>query len=217
MNLILLGPPGAGKGTQAVKLSQAFNLRHLSSGDVLRAERKRGSELGKRVAGYMDSGALVPDEIIIEVILEQLKDSAGFKGFLLDGFPRTGSQAESLDAALANRGQKVDLVLSVAVPDAEIVDRITGRRICPTCNAVYHVRHRPPAREGICDLDGAKLVHRPDDTREVIEQRLAAYHAQTKPLEAYYRNKGLLVEVDGTRDVETVNAGLREMVKQRVQ
>jgi adenylate kinase len=217
MNLVLLGPPGAGKGTQAAKLSKAFGLRHLSSGDVLRAERKKGSELGKRVTGYMDSGALVPDEIIIEVILEQLKSNEGFEGFLLDGFPRTGSQAESLDAALAKRGQKVDQVLSVVVPDEEIVDRITGRRICSTCNAVYHVRHRPPARDNVCDRDGTQLVHRPDDTREVIEQRLAAYHAQTKPLEAYYRGKGLLVEADGTKDVDTVFAALQQMVKQRVQ
>lgn len=217
MNLVLLGPPGAGKGTQAMRLAEAFKLRHLSSGDVLRAERKKGSELGRRVAGYMDSGALVPDEIIVEVILAQLQQSGDSAGFLLDGFPRTVNQAERLDEALAKVGQQVDLVLNVQVPDEEIVGRITGRRICPACDAVYHTEHRPPARAGICDKDGVALIHRQDDTREVVQQRLAAYHAQTTPLEAYYRAKGRLVEVDGKQDVNTVFERAREIVRGRLQ
>lgn len=216
MNLVMLGPPGAGKGTQAVRLSEAFSLRHLSSGDVLRAERKKGSELGQRVAEYMDSGALVPDEIIVEVILAQLKGLRDTKGVLLDGFPRTGPQAESLDRALERAGQRVDLVPSLAVPDGLIVDRITGRRVCPTCDAVYHVKTLPPAKAGVCDKEGTELIHRTDDTAEVVEQRLAAYHDQTAPLEAYYRNKGILAEVDGTGDVDTVFSALAEVVRSRL-
>jgi adenylate kinase len=204
MNLILLGPPGAGKGTQAVRLAERFALQHLSSGDVLRAERKSGTELGSRVAKYMDSGALVPDEIIVEVIIARVLKPTQPKGVLLDGFPRTLAQAEALDAALAKAGNKVDLVVSLVVPDEPIVDRITGRRVCPTCGAVYHVKTLPPKQAGVCDKDAAALIHRTDDTAEVVQQRLAAYHAQTRPLEAYYGGKGVMVEVDGTADVDTV-------------
>jgi adenylate kinase len=204
MNLILLGPPGAGKGTQAVRLAEAFGLQHLSSGDVLRAERKSGTDLGSRVTQYMDSGALVPDEIIVEVIIARVLKPTQPKGVLLDGFPRTLAQAEALDVALAKSGKSVDLVVSLVVPDEPIVDRITGRRVCPTCGAVYHVKTLQPKRPGVCDKDGAALIHRTDDTAEVVQQRLAAYHAQTQPLETYYRGKGLMVEVDGTADVESV-------------
>jgi len=204
MNLVLLGPPGAGKGTQAVRLSEKYSLRHLSSGDVLRAERKKGSELGNRVSEYMDSGKLVPDEIIVEVILAQLKDPGESAGYLLDGFPRTEAQAESLDKAMASAGCRIDLALSLQVPDGEIVGRITGRRTCSSCSAVYHVRTFRPAQEGICDKDGGALIQREDDTEEVVRQRLASYHAQTEPLEAYYRGQGCLATVDGTKLVEEV-------------
>jgi adenylate kinase len=216
MNLILLGPPGAGKGTQAVRLAEAFKLQHLSSGDVLRAERKSGTELGARVAQYMDSGALVPDAIIIEVILARVLQPTSPAGVLLDGFPRTLAQAESLDAALAKAGQKVDLVVSLLVPDAPIVERITGRRSCPQCGAVYHVRTLKPRREGVCDKDGAALVQRKDDTAEVVCERLAVYHAQTRPLEDYYRAQGRMVEIDGTADVEAVFANARGAIASRV-
>lgn len=215
-NLLILGPPGAGKGTQAVRLAEAFGLRHLSSGDVLRAERKKGSELGQRVTKYMDAGELVPDEIIVEVILAQLADQADAKGVLLDGFPRTVAQAESLDNAFAGAGQQVDLVLSLVVPDEPIVERITGRRVCPQCGAVYHVKTLKPKQEGVCDHDGAALIHRTDDTAEVVKQRLAAYHEQTAPLEAYYRDKGLLGEVDGTKDVDAVCEALSAVVRERL-
>jgi adenylate kinase len=216
MNLVILGPPGAGKGTQAVRLAQAFSLRHLSSGDLLRAERARGSALGKKAAEYMDAGELVPDEIIIGAVLSQLSDLGDKAGLLLDGFPRTVAQAESLGKALNQAGKRVDVVPALAVPDDLIVDRITGRRTCPRCNAVYHVKTLPPARDGICDADGAVLVQRPDDTAEVVKQRLEAYHRQTAPLEAYYRDKGLLAEVDGTQDMDTVFQALSEAVRRRL-
>ncbi len=216
MNLVILGPPGAGKGTQAARLSEVFSLRHLSSGDVLRAERKKGSALGGRVAKYMDAGELVPDGIIVEVILTQLQDSGGSKGVLLDGFPRTRAQATSLDKVLSGASRRVDLVLSLTVPDELIVDRITGRRICPTCDAVYHVRALPPAERGVCDHDGTPLIHRTDDTEAVVKQRLTAYYEQTSPLEAYYREKGILVEVDGTKDVDGVLEALSAAIRSRL-
>jgi len=216
MNLVLLGPPGAGKGTQALRLGEAFGLRHLSSGDVLRAERSRGSELGRRVAGFMDAGELVPDQIIVEVILAYVDGARDGKGILLDGFPRTRAQAESLDQALAASGRKVDLAPALQVPDEDLVARITGRRICPTCNAVYHVKSCPPARPGFCDRDGAALIHRTDDTEAVVRQRLAAYRAQTRPLEQYYRERGILAEVDGKQDVDAVFKQLSEVVRSRL-
>lgn len=216
MNLVLLGPPGAGKGTQAVRLAETFGLQHLSSGDVLRAERKSGTDLGGRVAQYMDAGALVPDEIIVEVILARVLNPTHPAGVLLDGFPRTLAQAEALDNALAKAGKKVDLVVSLVVPDELIVDRITGRRLCPTCGAVYHVKSLPPAKAGVCDKDATPLIHRTDDTAEVVKERLSAYHAQTRPLEDYYRGKGIMVEVDGTSDVDTVYKRARHEVATRV-
>jgi len=215
-NLVILGPPGAGKGTQAVRLSQAFALRHLSSGDLLRAERAKGSELGKKAAEYMDAGKLVPDEIIVGAVLAQLSDLGDKAGLLLDGFPRTVAQAESLDVALTRAGKRVDLVPALAVPDGLIVDRITGRRTCPACNAVYHVKTLPPVKDGVCNVDGKALIQRPDDTAEVVKQRLDAYHRQTAPLEAYYRNKGLLAEVDGTADMDVVFQALSEVVRRRL-
>ncbi|HSW46360.1 MAG TPA: adenylate kinase [Phycisphaerae bacterium] len=207
MIVILFGPPGAGKGTQAERLAARYSFEHLSSGDVLRAERKSGTELGKKVTGYMDSGALVPDEIIIEVIISRVLKSTGKAGVLLDGFPRTLPQAEQLDEALARAGKKVDLVLSILVPDELIVERITGRRVCPSTGKIYHVKHLPPKVEGICDETGEKLIQRTDDTEAVVRQRLTAYHQQTEPLEAYYRGQDSLVEVDGVQDIEVV-AGL---------
>ena len=216
MILVLLGPPGAGKGTQAMRLSKVFQLEHLSSGDVLRAERKSGTDLGKRVSSYMDAGTLVPDEIIVEVILARVLKADQGSGVLLDGFPRTAAQAQQLDASLTAAGSKVDAVLSLLVPDDQIVNRITGRRSCPTCGGVYHVQSLPPKVEGVCDKDGTALVQRSDDTVEVVQQRLAAYHAQTEPLESYYRERGLLVEVDGTQDVDVVFEQSQEVVNRRL-
>lgn len=172
--------------------------------------------MGKKAAEYMDAGKLVPDEIIIGAVLAQLSDLGDKAGLLLDGFPRTVAQAESLDEALTRAGKQVDAVPALAVPDDLIVDRITGRRTCPRCNAVYHVKTLPPARDGVCDADGAVLVQRADDTAEVVKQRLEAYHRQTAPLEAYYRDKGLLAEVDGTQDMDTVFQALSEAVRRRL-
>lgn len=216
MNLVLLGPPGAGKGTQAVRLAEAFGLQHLSSGDVLRAERKSGTELGSRVAKYMDAGALVPDEIIVEVILARVLQPTKPAGVLLDGFPRTLAQAEALDKALVAAGKQVDLVVSLDVPDELIVDRITGRRSCPTCGSVYHVTSLPPAKPGLCDKDSTALVQRTDDTAAVVKERLSAYHAQTRPLEAYYTGKGLMVQIDGTANVDTVFQRARKEIADRL-
>ncbi|MBP7934989.1 MAG: adenylate kinase [Phycisphaerae bacterium] len=213
MNVILFGPPGAGKGTQAERLVSTFGFEHLSSGDVLRAERKSGTALGAKVAGYMDSGALVPDDIIIEVILGRvLKASAEKRSVLLDGFPRTLVQARKLDEALAKAGTKVDVVLSLVVPDGLIVERITGRRISPS-GKVYHVKYNPPKVPGVCDETGENLVQRPDDTEAVVKQRLDAYHAQTEVLESYYCAKGVLKQVDGTQDIEVVARQMSDLVR----
>jgi adenylate kinase len=215
MIVILFGPPGAGKGTQAERLTARFGFEHLSSGDVLRAERASGTELGRRVAGYMDAGALVPDGIIIEVIIARVLASGGKADVLLDGFPRTLPQAEQLDKALAQAGKKVDLVLSMLVPDELVVERITGRRMCPSTGKIYHIRYMPPKVAGICDETGEKLIQRSDDTEAVIRQRLAAYHQQTEPLEAYYRQRGVLAEVDGTQDIEVVAKRMGEVVSRQ--
>jgi adenylate kinase len=217
MNLVLLGPPGAGKGTQAVRLSEAFGYRHLSSGDVLRAERTRGTELGGRVARFMDAGNLVPDEMVVEVVLARLTNTLETYGFLLDGFPRTLTQAQSLDEALQVTGHGLDLVPSLQVPDGDIVGRITGRRTCTGCGAVFHVRYHRPSKEGFCDACGSALAQRPDDTADVVGQRLAAYHEQTEPLGTYYRQRGILAEVDGTPGVDEVFEQLSGVVRQRME
>ncbi len=208
MNVVLLGPPGAGKGTQARCFSEEFSLQHLSSGDVLRAERASGTELGKQVASIMDSGALVPDPVIVEVMLGRVLRPDGYKGVLLDGFPRTLGQARSLDEALEKAGRRIDVAVLLEVPDEVIVERICGRLSCPQCGAIYHRKFQPPARSGVCDRDGTALVHRPDDTPEVVRQRLAAYHRETAPLAEYYRNRGVLAELDGTGSVDEIRRRL---------
>jgi adenylate kinase len=212
MNLILLGPPGAGKGTQAQRLAASFDLTHLASGDVLRAERASGTDLGKRVAGYMDAGELVPDEIITEVMISRLRRIGDSAGFLLDGFPRTVPQAESLDGALAASKRRLGGVIDISVPDQELIRRTSGRRTCPKCHAVYHVESKPPRREGVCDSDGEALVHRFDDKPEVVRQRLVAYREQTRPVTDYYRRAGLLHEVSGSGSVEEVYSALHGLV-----
>jgi len=216
MVVVLLGPPGAGKGTQATRLAAAFNLRHLSSGDVLRAEKAKGTRLGDEIAGYIDSGHLVPDGMVTVLILAEMRAAPPTTGFLLDGFPRTVAQAESLDEAAEKMGRRVDLVLNLRVGDDVLVDRITGRRSCPACGRVYHLRYRPPAQPDICDVDGTRLTHRADDTPEVIRQRLVAYHGLTQPLEAYYAARGVLVEVDADQEVDRVFEQLSDEVSRRL-
>lgn len=210
-NLVLLGPPGSGKGTQGERLESILGLPRLSTGDMLRAAVKQGTELGKRVAPVMASGSLVPDEIVIGIIRERVESADCRHGFILDGFPRTIPQAEALEAALAERGSGVGLALNIAVPDAVLVARCVGRRLCSNkdCGAIYHVETRPPAVDGVCDLCGAPVVHRADDTEEAVSERLAAYHRQTQPLEEYYAARGLLRNVDGVGDPDEVTERVR--------
>ncbi len=209
MILVMLGPPGAGKGTQAKRIAEAFGLLHLSSGDILRAERKAGTELGRKAQEYMDAGKLVPDDLIVSMMVEQINKPEASKGVLLDGFPRTAPQAEALDKSLSEVGKRIDLVIDLVVPDDDVAGRLTGRRSCPACGAVYHVTFNPPKQVDQCDKDCGALVTRPDDTEEVVRERLSTYHEQTAPLAAYYREKGLLVEVDGSKPVDAVTAAVR--------
>jgi adenylate kinase len=205
MKLVLLGPPGAGKGTQAVRIAETFSLVHLSSGDILRAERKAKTELGRQAQDYMDRGVLVPDDLIIAMMMDHISKPGGSSGFLLDGFPRTVIQAEGLDARLEERGIKLDAVINMDVDDAAVTKRLTGRMSCPKCGKIYHELFSPPAKLGVCDADGEKLTRRPDDEPEVVGQRLQTYHAETEPLAAYYRERGVLktVKADGTVDEVT--------------
>ncbi|MEJ2701907.1 MAG: adenylate kinase [Sedimentisphaerales bacterium] len=205
MRIVLLGAPGAGKGTQCKSLVSRYGLLHLSSGDILRQERSEGTELGKKAQSYMDSGALVPDEIIIEMMAKAI-EKAPSAGYILDGFPRTVNQAVALDKALKAREQKIDAVLNLEVDDRIIEDRMTGRRSCPQCGAVYHIRNIKPKTPGVCDNDGAKLVQRPDDKPEVVAKRLETYHEQTEPLVGYYRDKGLVHDYDANKDADEVAA-----------
>ena len=201
MRIVLLGAPGAGKGTQCKNIVFQYGLLHLSSGDILRQERAAGTELGEKAQGYMDSGGLVPDEIIIEMMTGAIK-KASDAGFLLDGFPRTVNQAVELDKSLAANEMKIDFVLNLQVDDDVVAKRITGRRSCPECGAVYHIKNLRPKAEGICDNDGVELVQRPDDTPDVVANRLKTYHQQTEPLVDYYRNNGTVYDfdADGTPD-----------------
>ena len=209
MKLVLLGAPGAGKGTQCKSIVERYNLLHLSSGDILRQERAEGTELGKKAQDYMDSGALVPDGIIIEMMAKAI-DKAPAAGFVLDGFPRTVNQAAELDKALIARGQQIDAVLNLEIEDQAVTKRITGRRSCPACGAVYHIENLKPKIEGICDKDGTKLVQRPDDTEQVLANRLETYHRQTEPLVDYYKKNNTVYDFDADRDPDDVRASMFE-------
>jgi adenylate kinase len=209
MKLVLLGAPGAGKGTQCKSIVERYNLLHLSSGDILRQERAEGTELGKKAQDYMDSGALVPDEIIIEMMAKAI-DKAPAAGFVLDGFPRTVNQAAELDKALVASRQQIDAVLNLEIEDQVVTKRITGRRSCPTCGAVYHIENLKPKIEGICDKDGTGLVQRPDDTEQVLANRLETYHRQTEPLVDYYKKNSTVYDFDADRDPDDVRASMFE-------
>lgn len=205
MNLILLGPPGAGKGTQADLLKQRYGLIQLSTGDMLRAAVASGSELGKRVKAIMEAGQLVPDDIMIEMISQRIDQPDCAKGFILDGFPRTTRQAEALDAMLAKKGTKLGRVIELKVDDDALVTRISGRFACGKCGAGYHDTFKPPKTAGACDVCGStEFVRRKDDRPETVAARLEAYHAQTAPLSAYYGARGLLVQVDGMAEIPEV-------------
>ena len=197
VRLVLMGAPGVGKGTQAAEITRRVGLPHISTGDLLRAAIRDGSPLGRKVAPIVERGDLVPDALIGEVMEERLAREDAEGGFLLDGFPRTVAQADLLDRILARRGQALDRVISIEVPEPEIIERLVGRRSCGRCGATYHVRYQPPKVEGICDRCGGELTRRPDDTEAVIAERLRAYRGQTAPLVERYRKTGLLLSVDG--------------------
>ena len=212
LNLILLGPPGAGKGTQAERIREDFDLAYIATGDMLRQAVTDGSDLGIRAKGFMDAGELVPDEVIIGVIIERVQGDDARDGFLLDGFPRTIGQADALAAALDGLGRKLTGVVLVDAPDEEIVRRISGRRVSPSSGRVYHVDFEPPQAAGVCDVDGSQLIQRDDDKPETVRKRLEVYHAQTAPLVAYYDERGLLHRVDGTESPQVVQEHVRATI-----
>jgi adenylate kinase len=202
MRIILLGPPGAGKGTQCKRIVDKYNVVHLSSGDILRAERAAGTDLGKKAQSYMDSGGLVPDDLIVAMMAGAIKKAG--HGFVLDGFPRTVNQAQELDKALAAAGLKIEALLNLQIDDAVVASRMTGRRSCPKCGTVYHIENLKPKTAGKCDKDGSELVQRPDDTSEVVANRLKTYHAQTAPVIGYYQKQNLVVDLDAGKDIDEV-------------
>lgn len=204
MKIIMLGAPGAGKGTQAKQIADKYQIPHISTGDIFRANIKNETELGKKAKTYMDQGLLVPDELTLELIIDRFKNPDCKNGYVLDGFPRTIPQAEALDAALAEQGDKIDFAINVDVPDENIVNRMAGRRACLSCGATYHIVHIPTKVEGICDRCQSPLVLRDDDKPETVMKRLSVYHDQTQPLIEYYSNKGVMKDVDGTKDMAEV-------------
>jgi adenylate kinase len=209
MRIVLLGAPGAGKGTQCKNIVNRYDLVHLSSGDILRQERAAGTELGKKAQSYMDSGALVPDEIIIEMMKKAI-EKAPAPGFVLDGFPRTVNQAQELDKALSAAGLEIDAVLNLEIDDEIVMSRLTGRRSCPKCGAVYHIENMKPKNDSLCDNDGTELVQRSDDTPEVVANRLKTYHQQTEPLVSYYKSNNTVYDFDASRNVDEVKASMFE-------
>ncbi len=211
MKIVLLGAPGSGKGTQCKNIVEQYGLLHLSSGDILRKERAAKSELGKKAQSYMDSGALVPDDLIIKMMAKAIKQ-APEAGFILDGFPRTVNQAIELDKSMAQTDGKIDFVLNLGVDDKIIEKRITGRRSCPKCGSVYHIENMKPKKDGVCDNDGTKLVQRPDDTPEVVANRLKTYHQQTEPLVDYYKNNGSVYDVKADKDPDEVKAFIFDLL-----
>ena len=204
MKLIMLGAPGAGKGTQAKKISAKYKIPHISTGDIFRTNIKSGTELGMKAKAFMDQGQLVPDEITIGMLLDRIKETDCENGYVLDGFPRTIPQAESLTKALTDLGDKIDWAINVDVPDEDIISRMSGRRACLGCGQTYHVVYNAPKQEGICDVCGQELILREDDKPETVGRRLEVYHEQTQPLIDYYRAAGVLAVVDGTQDLEKV-------------
>jgi adenylate kinase len=213
MYLVLLGPPGSGKGTQAERLKEQLGLPHVASGDLFRHHISNQTELGRLAKGYIDRGELVPDDVTIAMVRERLQQPDCDEGVILDGFPRTLPQAQALDEILASRGRALSGVLYINVPDEELVRRLSGRWLCRRCQTPYHVVFSPPAQEGVCDECGGELYQRDDDRPETVRARLRVYHEQTAPLIDYYRRASLLVEVDGAGDIETVNATLLDAIR----
>ena len=212
MKIIMLGAPGAGKGTQAKQIAGKYSIPHISTGDIFRANIKNGTELGKKAKEYMDQGLLVPDELTCDLVMDRIQQDDCKNGFVLDGFPRTIPQAEALDAALTKIGEKMDYAIDVDVPDGNIVNRMSGRRACLDCGATYHIVALPPKTEGKCDHCGSDLVLREDDKPETVQKRLTVYHDQTQPLIDYYKNQGILKSVDGTQPMEAVFTAITDIL-----
>ena len=204
MKIIMLGAPGAGKGTQAKQIEQAYDIPHISTGDIFRANIKEGTELGKKAQEYMDKGLLVPDELVCDLVVDRIHKDDCEKGYILDGFPRTIPQANALDEALAKDGEKIEFAIDIEVPDENIINRMSGRRSCKDCGAIFHVQYNPPKKENCCDVCGGELVLRDDDKAETVKKRLDVYHEQTAPLIAHYKEAGSLHEIDGTQDIKVV-------------
>lgn len=212
MKIIMLGAPGAGKGTQAKKIAEKYAIPHISTGDIFRANIKNGTELGKKAKTYMDQGLLVPDELVVDLVVDRVNQEDCVNGYVLDGFPRTIPQAEALDKALEDLGQKMDYAINVEVPDANIVNRMSGRRACVDCGATYHIVYAPTKEENVCDNCHGTLILRDDDKPETVQKRLNVYHEQTQPLIDYYTNKNILVEVDGTVDINDVFGAIENIL-----
>jgi adenylate kinase len=208
-----MGLPGAGKGTQAEKINEKYNIPHISTGDMFRLAIKEGTNLGMKAKEYMDQGNLVPDEVTIGIVKERLSKADCANGFLLDGFPRTIAQAEALQQLLIDLNRSIDYVLHVDVPEEKLVERLTGRRICPSCGTTYHVVYNPPKVEGICDKDGSELIQRDDDQPETVKKRLSVNIEQTQPLLDFYQDKGYLVKVNGDRDIELVFQDIQSILE----
>ncbi|HLR02545.1 MAG TPA: adenylate kinase [Virgibacillus sp.] len=213
MNIILMGLPGAGKGTQAEKIKEKYQIPHISTGDMFRSSIKEGTVLGKKAQSFMDQGALVPDEVTIGIVEERLQKDDCQRGFLLDGFPRTIAQAEALQEILNKLDTTLDYVLHVNVPDENLVERLSGRRTCPTCGRTYHIIYNPPVKEGVCDKDGTELIQRTDDEPDMVKKRLDVNKEQTKPLLDFYEEKGYLVTVNGDQDIDNVFQDIVEILK----
>ena len=216
MNLILLGPPGAGKGTQAAKIIEKYNIPHISTGDIFRENIKNGTELGKKAQEYMNKGQLVPDELVVEIATDRLSKDDCANGFLLDGFPRTVFQAEELDKYLSAKGSKIDHVLDIEVGREELMIRLTGRRVCGKCGASYHIVNIPPKQEGICDVCGAELTQRKDDNEETAANRIEVYNNETKPLADYYEKAGVLAHIDGEAGLDNVFNAITNILGEQV-
>jgi adenylate kinase len=213
MKIVMLGAPGAGKGTQASMIAENFGIPHISTGDIFRANIKNGTELGKEAKAYMDKGELVPDELTVRLLLDRVAQDDCKEGYVLDGFPRTIPQAEVLEKELEKTGDKIDKAVNVDVPDENIVRRMSGRRACLKCGATYHIVHIPPKKEGICDVCGSELVLRDDDKEETVKNRLDVYHKQTSPLIDFYSKRNVLETVDGTKDSKEVFEDIKKILK----